>query len=244
MNYSIERGDNMSRYSRILNKHPREIVLLKAFPCIWGKCSFCDYILDNELDRQTIIDFNHDILSNITGELKTLEVINSGSVFELPDETLKEIRQIVNEKEIETLFFEAHWIYRHQLDEIRNFFKIPIIFKTGIETFDNEFREKVLNKAAPFTTPEEVAKYFDSPCLMVGIKGQTKEMIAKDMEILTKYFDYGTINIYTNNSTSIKRDSNLVDWFIDTYNNLFNDPRYEILYNPEDFGVGDGRKRK
>ena len=37
----------MDRYSEITNKNQREIVLLKAFPCVWGKCSFCDYILDN-----------------------------------------------------------------------------------------------------------------------------------------------------------------------------------------------------
>ena len=37
----------MERYSRILEKDKREIVLLKSRPCIWGKCSFCDYIEDN-----------------------------------------------------------------------------------------------------------------------------------------------------------------------------------------------------
>ena len=34
------------RYSRITQKHPREICLLRSFPCVWGKCSFCDYIED------------------------------------------------------------------------------------------------------------------------------------------------------------------------------------------------------
>ena len=34
----------MERYSVITEKNRREIVLLRAFPCAWGKCSFCDYI--------------------------------------------------------------------------------------------------------------------------------------------------------------------------------------------------------
>ena len=34
----------MDRYSKITNKNKREIVLLKALPCAWGKCRFCDYI--------------------------------------------------------------------------------------------------------------------------------------------------------------------------------------------------------
>jgi hypothetical protein len=62
--------------------------------------------------------------------------------------------------------------------------------------------------------PEEVGAYFDSPCIMVGIKGQTKEMIDYDIHILKKYFELGTINVYTNNSTDVKRDDELVEWFI------------------------------
>ena len=37
----------MDRYSELTNNNQREIVLLKDFPCVCGKCSFCDYILDN-----------------------------------------------------------------------------------------------------------------------------------------------------------------------------------------------------
>ena len=52
----------MDRYSEVTNKNQREIVLLKAFPCKWGKCSFCDYILDNskeeeEINKQRVFDF-------------------------------------------------------------------------------------------------------------------------------------------------------------------------------------------
>ena len=45
-----------------------------------------------------------------------------------------------------------------------------------------------MNKHADFKEPEEVAAYFDSPCLMVGIKGQTREMIARDIKILKNNF--------------------------------------------------------
>ena len=41
----------MDRYSKVINKNLREIVLLKALPCIWGKCAFCDYIDDNGKDE-------------------------------------------------------------------------------------------------------------------------------------------------------------------------------------------------
>ena len=74
---------------------------------------------------------------------------------------------------------------------------------------------------------------------MVGIKGQTKEMIARDIELLKKYFPLGTVNVFTNNSTSVKRDEELVAWFMETYQWLLDDPSVEVLYEKTDFGVGD-----
>ena len=48
----------MERYSRITNKNQREIVLLKAKPCAWGKCRFCDYIDDNTENIKEMIRLN------------------------------------------------------------------------------------------------------------------------------------------------------------------------------------------
>ena len=231
--------NNMDRYNRITNKNKREIVLLKAFPCIWGKCRFCDYIDDNDNNEKEMVKLNKEVLSNITGEFKALEVINSGSCFEIPKETLKDIKIIIKEKKIEKLFFESHWCYRNKLDEMREFFGIPIVFKIGVESFDNHFRNEVLNKNARFETPLDVKKYFQSICLMVGIKGQTKEMIRNDIDIVLKYFDYATINVFTNNTTPVKRDDELIKWFADEFKFLNNNPKVEVLYNNTDFGVGD-----
>nr|WP_317283700.1 radical SAM protein [uncultured Sellimonas sp.] len=229
----------MDRYSKITNKNQREIVLLKGHPCVWGKCRFCDYIDDNSRDTDAIVQLNREILSSITGEFGVLEVINSGSCFELPKQTLEDIRKIVQEKGIKKLFFEAHWIYKNRLDEMREFFGIPIIYKTGAETFDYDFREHYLNKHADFKDAEELSRYFDSPCLMVGIKGQTKEMIRYDIECLKKYFRLGTINVFTNNTTDVKRDDELIKWFLKEYRYLEDDPSIEVLYENTDFGVGD-----
>lgn len=86
------------RYNKIKDKHQREIVLLKSFPCKYGKCSFCNYIEDNSLNEEEIDRVNLEVLKEITGEYGVLEVINSGSVFELTPKTLAEIKRIVIEK--------------------------------------------------------------------------------------------------------------------------------------------------
>lgn len=229
----------MDRYSKITNKNKREIVLLKAFPCAWGKCSFCDYIDDNSRDEAAMVAMNHEVLSNVTGELGVLEVINSGSCFEIPRATLEEIRDIIHSRKISRLFFESHWMYRRHLQKMRDFMGVPITFKIGVETFNYEFRQNYLNKNADFKSAQEVAEYFDSPCIMVGIKGQTREMIDYDIKMMKQYFKLGTVNVYTNNTTSVVKDDELIAWFREKYHYLDDDPSVEVLYENTDFGVGD-----
>lgn len=229
----------MDRYSTIENKNQREIVLLKGFPCVWGKCSFCDYIDDNSDLEDEINSINFEVLENITGKYKVLEVINSGSCFEIPKATLIRIKKIIKEKKIEKLFLESHWCYKNKLQEMRDFFEIPIIFKIGVETFDYNFRNVVLNKNARFKSVEELKEYFDSPCMLVGIMGQTKEMIDNDMDIILNNFNHATINVFVNNTTDIKRDEELVAWFIEKYKFIDENTDFEVLYNNTDFGVGD-----
>ena len=80
-----------------------------------------------------------------------------------------------------------------------------------------------------------MAALFDSICLMVGIQGQTKEMIRNDISVLK---NHGTVNVYNNNSTPVKRDEELVRWFMEEYRWLLDDPDVEVLYEITDFGVG------
>ncbi|MGL5802226.1 MAG: radical SAM protein, partial [Cetobacterium sp.] len=192
------------RYSKIENKNKREIVLLKSFPCKYGKCKFCNYIEDNSTDELEIDKVNLETLQEVTGEFGALEVINSGSVFELPIKTLERIREVVYNKNIKLLYFEIYYGYKNRLDEIREFFKgVDIRFRMGMETFDNNFRINSYGKNFKIDTPEieELSKKLYSVCLLICVKGQTKEMIKKDIELGLKYFKSITVNIFINNGT-------------------------------------------
>lgn len=228
------------RYNKITGKHQREIVLLKSFPCRYGKCSFCNYIEDNSTDEEEIDSVNLQVLKEVTGEYGVLEVINSGSVFELTQNTMAEIKKIVTEKNIKTLYFEIYYGYIKRLDEIKKYFEgVEIRFRMGMETFDNDFRINVYNKN--FSVDEKVLEYMSeklySVCLLVCTQGQTKEMIDRDIEMGLKYFKAVTINVFIDNGTKVKRDSELVRWFADKYFYLMNDDRVELLIDNKDLGV-------
>lgn len=227
-----------NRYSIIRDKNPREIVLLKSFPCKYGKCTFCNYIEDNSIDEYEINNINFIELEKITGELKVLEVINSGSVFEIPKQTLEKLRIVAKEKNIKIIYFEAYWSYKNRLEEIRKFFQeFEIRFKVGIESFDENFRNNILNKGLYYNSIEEISDYFDSVCLMVCMEGQSKEMIEKDIELALKNFKQVTVNVFINNGSRIKQDEKLLAWFLEKYKYLEKLENVELLYDNKDFGV-------
>ena len=109
----------------------------------------------------------------------------------------------------------------------------------GIETFDNNFRVKVYNKNFILEEKEiiEISKKLFSVCLLICVKGQTKEMIENDIKIALENFQGVTINIFINNGTVIERDNELVKWFIEKYSYLALDDRVELLLDNKDLGV-------
>ena len=229
----------MDRYNIITEKFPREIVLLKSRPCAYGKCAFCDYIEDNSTNNEIITSVNEEVLANVKGLYETFEVINSGNIFDLTKHTQQRIKETIDHHNFQKLFAEAHWIFKDHLHKMRTQYEIDIMFKTGVETFDYDFREHVLKKGSPFQSVDELKKYFDSPCLMVGIQGQTKDMIKRDMDIALSHFNHATINVYCENSTHIKPDPKLKEWFYDEFSWLDKEPTLEVLWNNTDFGVGN-----
>ena len=238
-------GTELNRYSKIYKNFPREMILLQGTGCrLAKKCIFCDYYLDVSSDPYAV---NSPIIDLVTGEFGVLDVINSGSVLEIDFKTLTKIKETVLEKNIHTLWFEAHWMYRNKLEDIKKFFpNITVKFRTGVETFNSEIREKWGKKIPKDVSVAEIAKYFQGICLLFGIKGQTIEDIINDIEIAEKYFEYFNVNIFNENTKSEKLiDKDLINKFLrEVYPKIRTkfEKEYggkaELLINNTDLGVG------
>lgn len=230
----------LQRYSVIDGKLPREIVLLRSRPCIWGRCTFCDYIDDNTEDLAEIERVAAEQLARVRGLHGRLEVINSGSIQELPRRVWEMIRQTMADRDIRALICESYWAYRHTYAQVRAFFPGDTRIKLGVETFDDRLRNEVLNKNMHFAGPAEVACYTDTICLLVGFRGQTRATIARDIELMTTHFGYGCVNLFSPNRLSADlRDPALCDWFRHAYADLRDHPTIEVLWENTDFGVGE-----
>lgn len=233
----------MERYSIIKEKNPREIVLLRGSGCRWKRCTFCDYHLDRCDNQEENFILNRGELKKVTGLYSRLEVINSGSFCDLDEKTMDLIAEVCREKEIKYLHFESHWMHRKEVPIIREKFAeigVQIIIKTGVETFDIEYREKVMKKGFGNATPEEISNYANEVCLLFGLSGQTQESMEKDIETGLKYFDRVCVNIMNENSTQVKPDNDVINVFGKNIAPKYIDNnRVDILMDNLDFGIGD-----
>lgn len=227
----------MERYAEISTKMPREFVLLQGLGCKWAKCSFCDYHTDVS---DNPFEVNRMVLSRVTGKYGVLDVINSGSGIELDEQTLEEIKKVLEEKKIHTIWFEMHYMYRNRLEEFaKRFASARVKFRCGIESFDG-VRRREWNKGVPAdVTVADVAKYFSGVCLLVCTQGDTKERIITDIELAKNNFEYMSVNLFCNNETEVRRDEELADWFVkEVYPKIKDDNRVEVLIGNTDLGVG------
>lgn len=233
----------MVRYSIIRDKNPREILLLRGFGCKWRKCAFCDYHLDCSLDEAENLQINREAMAHVTGVYNHLEVINSGSFPELGDNTLFELIQLCREKKINILHFECHYLYRNQIPRWREKFKevgTVLKIKTGVESFDFNFRENVLKKGINEKDPAIIAESFDECCLLFGLEGQTVNSMNSDIETGLAFFERVCVNIFVENKTKLKPDKSVISDFIKyVMPKYINNDRVDILLNNTDFGVGE-----
>lgn len=228
----------MDRYSLIHTKMPREFVLLQGTGCRWRKCTFCDYHEDVSSNPYAI---NEPVLRQVTGQYGVLDIINSGSAMELDADTIELIKEVVKEKKIHTLWFEAHYMYRKKLASFaRQFAPVKVKFRCGVETFDANLRDRWKKGIPSSVTPEDIAKYFQGVCLLLGTEGESKEHVINDIELAKKHFEYFSVNVFCNNGTDTKRDEELVAWFVkEVYPTLKNQSGIEVLLDNTDLGVGE-----
>lgn len=227
----------MDRYAVIHTVIPREFVLLQGTGCRWKRCTFCDYHGDVSDDPYAT---NKEVLSQVQGVYGVLDIINSGSAMELEEQTIAQIKQVVREKKIHTLWFEAHYMYRNKLAKFAEQFEgVQVKFRCGVESFDGKLRELWNKGMAMSVAVEDVAKYFQGVCLLCCTEGDNKERILRDIALAEQYFEYASVNVFCENTTAVQRDDELVAWFVnDVYPTLKESKKIEILINNTDLGVG------
>jgi hypothetical protein len=179
-------------------------------------------------------------LEQVTGEFGVLDIINSGSAMELDSQTIALIKEVVKRKHIHTLWFEAHYMYRHLLaDFAAQFEGVDVKFRCGIESFSPELRRRWNKGIADDVTAADVARYFKGVCLLCCTDGDSRERIRNVIELAKKHFEYFSVNLFCENGTSVHRNEELARCFIiEVLPQIKSIPGIEILVDNTDLGVG------
>ena len=160
--------------------------------------------------------------------------------MELDEETISLIREVVREKHIHTLWFEAHYMYRKKLaDFAQQFAPATVKFRCGVETFSPTLRGHWKKGIPTDVTAEDVAKHFQGVCLLCCTEGESRERILTDINLARQHFEYFSVNVFCNNSTSVRQDKALAQWFAnEVCPQIKEDPKIEVLMENTDLGVG------
>ncbi len=206
----------LKRYGQVTKRLPREVVLLRGSGCFWGNCIFCDYHLDQDYNAFRNHKLNHKVLEKVTGKYGVLQIMNSGSASELDVATIFELMKLCKDKNIKQLILESHVKYENDIKVFREQFRpTELKFIIGAESFDINYRENVLNKGIGDRKASEFEN-FDWVNLLFGMTSPNIEKLKRDVELALKYFERVTINVFCENTTTVKRDNELIDKFYDS----------------------------
>lgn len=233
----------MERYSKIIDKDKREIVLLIGNGCKWSKCKFCNYHLDRNNIEEEQYQINFRALERVTGEFGVLEAINSGSIFELNEKSFRRLLEVCKERKIKRLIVESHYMYKSHIMDLKercSKLGITLQVKGGVETFDSEFREEILNKGFGYPSLSDLQEVFDIVNLLVGVKGQTLEQVEDDIKVGMENFDRVCVNLYKEMEDIMPADEELKRRFMQSIYPTYKDfENIDILVENTDFGVGE-----
>ena len=74
---------------------------------------------------------------------------------------------------------------------------------------------------------------------MCCTEGDSKDRILSDIALAEQYFEYASVNVFCENTSPVKRDDTLTQWFVaELYPQLRRSKKIEILINNTDLGVG------
>lgn len=109
----------------------------------------------------------------------------------------------------------------------------------GVETFSPTLRQYWQKGIPTSVTAEELSQYFQGVCLLCCTEGESRENILTDITLARQHFEYFSVNIFCNNTTSVRKDKALVQWFVhEVYPLIKDDSKIEILMENTYLGVG------
>lgn len=183
----------------------RLVVILKGFPCAWGKCSFCPFALEQTTDTRDVITTNRRIINDalkIVREegYRRIAVFNGSSFHELPYDTVERLRDLARSRvfEIES---RSEYVTLDSIKALLSYYEPEkLIIRIGFEVYDEIIREKLLIKGMPNSELHRICglrsevKELGLPVeiwvyVLFGIECIPEEKVIESVKMFKKMFD-------------------------------------------------------
>ena len=183
----------------------RLVVILKGFPCSWGRCSFCPFAMEQSFNIRDVIFTNRRIINKALKILekedhKRIAIFNGSSFHELPYDTIERLRELAKGRifEIES---RSEYITISSIEALLSYYEPEkLIIRIGFEVYDERIRENLLNKGMPNTELQRIyrlrnkAKESGLPIefwvyVLFGIEYIPEEKVIESIKVFKKMFD-------------------------------------------------------
>ncbi len=183
----------------------RLVVILKGFPCSWGRCRFCPFALEQSTNLRDVITANRRIISEALRLLRETDyrrvaVFNGGSFHELPYDTVERLRDLAKGRvfEIES---RSEYVTLNSIEALLKYYEPEkLIIRIGFEVYDEEIREKLLVKGMPNTELRRIHKLRNKirelglpveiwVYVLFGIELIPEEKVVESIRMFKKMFD-------------------------------------------------------
>jgi uncharacterized Fe-S cluster-containing MiaB family protein len=191
------------RYEDSLGK--RLVLILKSYPCSWGRCTFCPFALEQSTNIKDIIDTNRRLIREALNQVmeegfERIAVFNGGSFHELPFDTAEKLTPLARGRVFE-VEERSEFVTENSVKALLNLYHpSKLVIRMGFEVFDERLREEYLRKGMPDSElhrvvdlrrrlreeglPVEFWTY-----VLFGIEGIPEDKVVESVREFKKLFD-------------------------------------------------------
>jgi uncharacterized Fe-S cluster-containing MiaB family protein len=224
----------------------RLVIVLMGLPCIWSKCSFCPFALEQG-NLQKVLPVNREIVERATDKLRTsdysrISIFNGGSFYELPLDTVVRLHSLTRDRIVD---IESRPEYLDFNTVVNTKFMLgsrKLVIRIGFEVYDERIRNAVLRKGIPQSEIFRLSLLREKlrnsgynieflVYVLFGIEDIPENKVRESIEMFKRLFD-GVIavrykrflashpkEVKVSNELAefLERESLLVDWGEDEY---------------------------
>ena len=183
----------------------RLVLILKGYPCSWGKCIFCPFVIEQSTNIKEILEVNRSIVKKAMRLVESkgyrrVAVFNGSSFHELPYDSVEKLAPIAEGRVFE-VEERPEYVTKDSVKFLYSSYSpTKLIIRVGFEVFDESLRNDYLRKGIPNSEVRRLSNLRNSlrkegvpaeiwTYVLFGIKGVPEEAVVESVRKFKELLD-------------------------------------------------------